>query len=52
MENWISADERLPDKAGLYLICTENGYIQTLKYGTHYTGGGNIKCFGWGATVS
>ncbi len=30
---WISVEDRLPDKTGDYLVTTKNGYVQIAKWG-------------------
>ena len=39
---WISVEDRLPDKTGDYLVTTKNGYVQIAKWGY-----GLYKTEGW-----
>ena len=38
---WISVEERLPEKEGKYLICTDRGYV-TFGFFGNYDGNGNL----------
>lgn len=38
---WISVEDRLPEKEGKYLICTDRGYV-TFGFFGNYDGNGNL----------
>lgn len=44
-DGWIPVEERLPEKAGTYLVCTQNQCVCTAKYRIFGTGewGSNFK---------
>ena len=49
-QEWISVDERLPDKEGKYLVCTTNGNIGVGDFIDYY-GKGTHLCFAcWAVT--
>ena len=49
-QEWISVDERLPDREGKYLVCTTNGNIGVGNF-INYYGKGLHLCFDcWAVT--
>ena len=40
-KEWISVEERLPEKEGKYIICTDRGYV-TFGFFGNYDGNGNL----------
>ena len=49
-QEWISVDERLPDREGKYLVCTTNGNIGVGDFIDYY-GKGTHLCFDcWAVT--
>ena len=43
--NWIPVSERLPDKSGNVLVCTDSGYITSVNYSSKHKQFNNYDLF-------